>query len=173
MSSIERNINDLLALPEIQTAIQAATAAANTANAAAAAAQGSADKAIAVVVAVNSETSLVNSYTSGFSGSLITADSLGNITIANHTRVYGDSALNPTVSVTGSVLATGAASGSVVRIYYVDAARAGGSVSYLFTVDPAPPVAQTGNNHSVGAVTIPAAGSLDGVELGPPGYIYF
>lgn len=161
MTEIEKTLNAILAIPliedalaDLDTAIAAADAAAASANAAA--------------ISVTSESSLVNSYPSGVS---ITADNLGDVTITTHNRVYGDSVLNPTVSVTGDVISTGAASGSVVRIYYSDPTRAGGTVSYLFTVDPAAPPVQGGDIHSVGAVTIPAAGTQGGNGLRPPGYV--
>jgi len=164
MTEIEKTLNAILAIPliedalaDLDTAIAAADAAAASANAAA--------------VAVTSESSLVNSFVDNFVAPLISADNLGNITIATHDRVYGDSTMNPTVSVTGAVVASGAAPASVVRIYYNDASRAGGSVTYLYTVDPAAPPVQGGNVHSVGAVTIPAAGTQGGNGVRPPGYV--
>lgn len=164
MTNLEKTLNAILAIPlienalvDLDTAIAAADAAAANANAAA--------------NSVTSETSLVNSFPTSFVAPLISADSLGNVTIANHSREYGDSVLNPTVAVTGGVIATGAAAASVVRVYYNDPARAGGTVTYLFTVDPAAPPVQSGNTHSVGAVTIPAAGSQGGNGVRPPGYV--
>lgn len=164
MTEIEKTLNAILAIPliedalvDLDTAIAAADAAAASANAAA--------------EAVTSESSLVNSFVDNFVAPLISADNLGNITIATHDRVYGDSTLNPTVSVTGAVVASGAAPASVVRIYYNDASRAGGAVTYLYTIDPAAPPVQGGNVHSVGAVTIPAAGTQGGNGVRPPGYV--
>lgn len=164
MTQIEKTLNAILAIPLIEdalaalgTAIAAADAAAATANAAAA--------------SVTAESSLVNSFVDNYVAPLISADNLGNVTIAAHDRVYGDTALNPTVSVSGGVVATGAAPASVVRIYYNDPTRAGGTVTYLFTVDPAAPPVQGGNLHSVGAVTIPAAGTQGGKGVRPPGYV--
>lgn len=164
MTQIEKTLNAILAIPliedalaDLDTAIAAADASAANANAAAS--------------AVTSESSLVNSYVSNFTAPLISADNLGNVTITLHDRVYGDPSLNPTVSVTGAVIATAAAPTSVVRVYYNDASRAGGAVTYLFTVDPAAPPVQGGNLHSVGAVTIPAAGTLGGKNISPPGFV--
>lgn len=112
---------------------------------------------------------LAKSFPSGFAGSLVTADSSGLVTIANHTRDYGNGS---SVSVTGGSVVTGLAAGSIARIYYDQASRAGGVVAYQFSTDVAT-VAQIGNRHSVGAVEIPASGTSDGVELPPPGGFYF
>lgn len=164
MTEIEKTLNAILAIPliedalaDLDTAISAADAAAATANAAAA--------------SVTSEQSIVTSFPDNFVAPLISADNLGNVTIAAHDRIYGDSVLNPPVAVAGAILATGAAAASVVRVYYNDPARAGGSVTYLYTVDPAAPPVQGGNTHSVGAVTIPAAGTQGGNGVRPPGYV--
>lgn len=164
MTQIEKTLNAILAIPliedalaDLDTAIAAADAAAASANAAAA--------------SVTSEQSIVTSFPDNFVSPLISADNLGNVTIVTHDRVYGDSVLNPTVSVAGATIATAAASGSTVRVYYNDPARAGGTVTYLFTVDPTSPPVQGGNVHSVGAVTIPAAGTQGGNGVRPPGYV--
>lgn len=162
------------AINGIQLALEAAGIAldaADVAIAAAEAAQTAADNAQGAADQSASESSLVNSYPANFTPPLISVDDLGNVTIANHDRVYGDSTLNPTVSVNGDTFATGAAAGSVVRIYYDDPTRAGGVVTFQFTVDPAAPPVQGGDRHSVGAVTVPATGSNDGNSLKPPGYV--
>lgn len=164
MSKLEDILNQLIAIPLIEAALADLDAATTAAAAAAANANAAAE-------AVTSESSLVNSFVDNFVAPLISADNLGDITIATHDRVYGDSTLNPTVSVTGAVVSSGAAPASVVRIYYNDPARAGGAVTYLFTVDPAAPPVQGGNVHSVGAVTIPAAGTQGGNGVRPPGYV--
>ena len=161
MTQIEKTLNSILAIPIIEAALADLDTAIAAADAAAASANAAAES-------VTSESSLVNSYPSGIS---VTADNLGDVTITTHNRVYGDPALNPTVSVTGAVLSTGAAAGSIVRVYYNDPTRAGGSVTYLFTVDPAAPPVQGGNTHSVGAVEIPAVGTQNGNGLNPPGYV--
>ena len=164
LNQLEKTLNAILDIPAIQQAVLDAQAAANTAQAAA-------DTAQAVVDNQASETSLVNSYTSGFTPPLITADNLGNVTIANHTRVYGDPTLNPNRSVTGATIPTTATANQIVRVYYDDPTRVGGAVTYLYTIDPAAPPVQSGNRHSVGAVEIPAAGTNDGYNQTPPGYI--
>lgn len=162
-TKLEGVLNQILAIPLIIDAL------ANL-DAATQAAQVAADNANAAAGAVTSESSLVNSYVSNFTPPVISADNTGLVTIANHDRVYGDPILNPTVAVTGNTVATGKAAGTIVRIYYNDSTRAGGAVTYLFTVDPAPPPVQGGDTHSVGAVEIPAAGSVGGGYVRPPGY---
>jgi hypothetical protein len=159
--NIERSVNGIvLALEAAGIALDAA----DVALAAAAAAQDAAD-------GTTAESSLVNSYIANFTAPLITADNLGNVTIANHDRVYGDPVMNPTVSVVGGVIATGVVSGGVVRVFYDDPTRTGGAVAYQFTVDPASPPVQTGDRHSVGAATIPVAGTEDGNYVRPPGFV--
>lgn len=164
LNQLEKTLNAILDIPAIQQAVLDAQAAADTAQAAA-------DTAQAVVDNQASEASLISSYTSGFTPPLITADNLGNVTLANHTRVYGNPSLNPNRSVTGATIPTTATAGQIVRVYYDDPSRVGGAVTYLYTIDPAPPPVQTGNRHSVGAVEIPAAGTNDGYNQPPPGYI--
>ncbi len=160
-SSVEGSING----------IELALEAAGIALAAADAAQTAADNANAAADGTNSETSIVNSFVKGFAGaSPLEADNVGNVTIKNHTRQYGDTTLNPDVAITGGVLATGAAVGSVVRIYYIDASRSNTSPTFQFTVDPASPPIQGGDTHVIGAVEIPAAGTSDGGYVRPPGY---
>lgn len=171
MTQLETTLNAILEIPELQTAIQQAKAAADNANAAAATAQDAADSAQGAADATAADTSLVNSYVANFTAPVLSATSLGVVTIANHERVYGDSTLNPTVPVTGGSLPTSAATGDAVRIFYDDASRSGGAVTYQFSIDPAPPPVQSGNRHSVGVVTIPAAGSQGGKPVRPPGYV--
>lgn len=164
LNQLETTLNAILDIPLIQQAVQDAQDAADTAQAAANSAQ---------IVAVNqtAESSLVNSYTTVVSGDLVSAAFNGDITVQTHTRTYGNSGLNPTVSVTGAIISTGAATGSFVRIYYDDPTRSGGAVSYLFTVDPADPPVQTGSRHVVGAVQVPTSGTKPGKNIQAPGYI--
>lgn len=161
MSAIEQSLNQLLLLPDIQDALTAAQTAADSA-------QNTADGAVQTVESTASRLSLINSYVTGLT---ISADSTGLVTISNHTRVYADELLNPSVSVTGGSISTGSLAGAIVRVYYVDAARTGGSVTYQFTVDPSV-TPQDDDNHSVGVVTIPTTGSASGKGMPPPGYIY-
>lgn len=167
MTNIEKTLGAILDIPGLQDAIDAANAAAAAANTAAGNAQNQADS--------NSiENSLVNSYidSTSFTAPLISAASTGAITVQTHTRIYGDPTLNPNVSVTGqSSMASGGVSGDTVRVYYNDPTRAGGAVTYHFTVDPAAPPVQTGDTHSVGSVIIPATGTTGGKYVKPPGFV--
>jgi hypothetical protein len=148
----------------LETAIEEAQDAADLAIAAAVTANEAAD-------AVTSEQSIVSSFVKGFAGnSPLEADSAGNVTVKNQIRQYGDTALNPDVPITGSVLATGAAVGAIVRVYYDDPTRADTTPTFLFTVDPAAEPVQGGDRHVIGAVEIPAAGTSDGGYVRPPGY---
>lgn len=96
---------------------------------------------------------------------VLTASSDGSISIAAHSRVYGD---GTSVAVNaGSV--SGFAPGDYVSVYYDDAARAGGAVNYQGTTNA---VAQAGDRHSVGQITIPQPGSTPttGGGVSAPGY---
>jgi hypothetical protein len=165
---------DLLeSVPAIQDAVANAQAAADAANAAAAAAQTAADNANTATAGAMAESSLVSSFivAGSFTPPLISISSTGGVTIATHQRQYGDTTLNPTVSVTGTTISTTGVNPDVVRVYYNDPTRAGGAVTYLDTIDPAPPPVQGGNTHSVGAGTVPAAGTQDGNFIQPPGFV--
>lgn len=109
------------------------------------------------------QTNITNSYTDPTS--VLTADSAGSITIAAHNRVYGD---GRSVAVNAGSL-SGFAPGNYVSVYYDDAARAGGAVNYQGTTNA---IAQAGERHSVGQITIPAAGSppATGGGVSAPGY---
>ncbi len=161
MSKLEKTLDSILIIPEIQAAIAAAQATADMAlETASTAAEG-----------VAAEASLVNSYPQLATGDIISASSAGVVTIAAHTRVYGNPSLNPSVAVSGGTLTTGASSDSIIRVFYSDPTRAGGSVVYQFTVDPADYPAQGNNNHSVGAVAIPSTGTSPGTVPGRPGSV--
>lgn len=97
---------------------------------------------------------------------ILSATSAGTITITAHTRIYGD---GTSVAVDGGSL-SGWSQGQFVQVYYDDAARAGGAVSYQGTTDV---IAQAGSRHIVGGVAIPLAGELpvDGYPPFPPGYV--
>lgn len=161
--TLETAVNDLAdsvaAIAAAQAAADAANAAAAAADAAALAAQGAADDAAAT-------SSLANS---GVTGATITATDAGadaTITISAHTRVYGD---GTTVSVNGGSI-TGRAYSTLYYIYYDQASRAGGAVTYLSTTSEST-AAQTGDRHLVGVVTTPAAAAPDtgGDYVGAPG----
>jgi len=157
LAQIEKTLNAILDIPAIQNAVTAAQAAVSTVQ--------------EQMIARRSETSLNNSYVTGYTGNLVEATSSGSIIIQGHTRVYGDTVLNPSVSVTGLTLASGASVGDVVRVYYDDPSRAGGAVTYQFTIDPATAPIQTGDRHVVGAVKIPSSGTGAGKSIRGPGYI--
>lgn len=149
-------------------AIAAAQAAADAANAAAAAADASATAAQAAADGAGEASSLA---TSGTSSLTITATDVGadvTITISAHTRVYGD---GTSVAVAGGSL-TGRPYSTILYIYYDDATRAGGAVTYQTTTSQAT-AAQTGVRHSLGAVTTPAAaaGPVTGAPNLPPGVV--
>lgn len=106
---------------------------------------------------------LANSYTNPVG--VGSASSAGVVTVSAHERVYGD---GTTVNVNaGSV--SGFAPGDYVTVYYVDAARAGGAVTYQGTTGA---VSQTGSTHIVWQGSIPDAGQPDAPGSGPtaPGY---
>lgn len=119
----------------------------------------------AELTTVRADIDLANSRTEPVDG-LLSATSDGLINIAGHDRVYAD---GTSVAVSsGSV--SGFAEGQFVRVYYDDAARAGGSVSYQGTTSE---VTQTGVRHIIGGVSIPAVGSPPATGTGttPPGYV--
>lgn len=171
LSQIEKTLNAILDIPLIEQAVIDAQTAADTAQSAADTAQTAAVTAQNNVDSQAAEASLVNSYTTITSGDVLTASASGDVTVAAHTRVYGDSVLNPNVSVTGGTVTTGAAPGSFVRIFYDDPGRTGGAVTYQFSVDPAAAPVQKGDRHVVGAISIPATGSSIGKNIKGPGYI--
>ncbi|MGL5734114.1 MAG: hypothetical protein ACRCYS_04530, partial [Beijerinckiaceae bacterium] len=139
-TGIEQAINGLA---DAFAAAEAANTAAAAADAAAAAAQTAADDATTVAALT----------ASGVTGATITATDAGanvTVSITAHTRVYGD---GTSVSVNaGSVLAQPYS--TLVYIYYDDAARAGGAVTYLASTSQAT-AAQTGDRHLVGQVLTP------------------
>ena len=178
MFQLEKVLNSILDIPliidalaDLDAATTAAQNAADAANTAASDASTAASDAQAATDAASTEASIVSSYVTGFVGSVLVADSAGDITIEEHTRTYGDPLLNPSVVVLGDTVVSGAVPTDVVRVYYNQSSRAGGAVTYLYTVDPATPPVQSGSTHSVGAVTIPAAGVVGGKWVTSPGYV--
>jgi hypothetical protein len=169
------NINAAITELSVQVdQIAAAQAAADAANAAAAAADAAAAAADAAALAaqgtadqVQAESSLANSYTTGLT---ITATDAGaNVTIAmsSHTRIYGD---GTSVSVNAGNV-TGLAYSTSYWVYYDQASRAGGAVTYQASTSiqgngTAP------DRHFIGAVTTPAAAAppTDGNPVRPPGF---
>jgi hypothetical protein len=157
IENVQTLLSTVIDLNNLITDVEAATVAAQVA----------ADAANAAAGASAAESSLVNSYIANFTPPVVSADSTGLVTIAAHDRVYGN---GTTVAVLGGTVATALANPAVARIYYDDPTRAGGAVTYQFTTDATVAV-QTGDRHSVGAVQIPAAGSVDGGYVRPPGYV--
>ncbi len=166
MSRIESVVNDQAAL---LAAVAAAQAAADTAQTAADSAQTAADNAQSAVdgvAAVAEDLSLQNSFPSGVSLSAADAGTDVTITISAHTRNYGD---GTSVAVSAGTV-TGLPYSATRFIYYDDAARTGGAVTYLASTSE---IVQAGIRHSVGGVITPAAGlpPNDGVIVRFPGYV--
>lgn len=122
----------------------------------------------AALAAVTTDTSIANSYVDGLTLEAFNDGATCHVDISDHTRVYGD---GTSVSVTGGTISL-LAHDTVVRVYYDQASRAGGAVTYQWT-DDATTAAQTGNRHSVGATVTPRTAEMDTVVGGgasPPGY---
>lgn len=176
VQQVETAVNGILELPGIQEAIDAAQAAADAANAAAATANTAADAAQTSADAVTASSALANSYVSGLTLSATDAGASVTVTISAHTRTY---ATDPPTSVSVSGGSVTGVPYSVLPdtytayIFYDQASRAGGSVTYQYTNDNSA-VAQINDRHSVGAVTSPeAAGAdVDGRPISPPGGSY-
>ena len=152
-----------------QTAAEAANAAAVVAQDAAATAQVAAEAANDAAAAVGSEGTITASGTSGLTLTATDAGTDATVNISAHTRIYGDGS---SVSVSAGSI-TGLAYSTDYWVFYDDPTRAGGSVTYQHSTDPADAV-QTGDRHSVGAVTTPAAAAPDnnGKEVLPAGVVY-
>lgn len=112
------------------------------------------------------------SYTSGCTITGTDAGSDASITISAHDRIYS----SKSVDVDGATI-SGLAFGTTYSIYYDDAVRAGGAVSYQVTTTPgnAFPSSSHPNRHNVGAVTTPADGAADttGYVTLPPGWNFY
>lgn len=147
---IERSINGLRASVD---AIQSAFAAA-------AEAQRIAGLATEAATSVQNEVKLTASYTSPQNA--LSADSGGTVTIASHTRVYGDGS---TVSITGGTL-SGFAIGQVVGVYYNDPTYSLTAPTFLADTGGGEAV-QTNGRHVIGFVTVPGAGQPPSGGTGP------
>ena len=159
LTILETNLSNILSIPDIQVALDAATAAAANANTAAANAQTSADDAASVAA-------LTNSGTSGVSITATDAGSSVSLAITSHIRLYGD---GTSVSVSGGLL-TGLAYSTTYYVFYDQPSRAGGLVTYQTTTVKAD-AAQVSNRHLVGVVTTPATAGPDktGAYVEPSG----
>lgn len=136
------NLQDQLSqIENIEQLVDDAQQAADSAQAAANDAQ---DSAAASLLAV-----------SGTIGCTITASDNGasaDIVVSSHTRVYGDGS---TVAVTGSTIPSLIHS-TEYYIYYNDADRAGGAVTFVATTTVTDAI-QVNGKHLVGRVTTPAS----------------
>ena len=152
-----------------QDAAATAQVTAEAANDAAATAQVAAEAANDAAAAVGSEGTITASGTSGLTLTATDAGTDATVNISAHTRIYGDGS---SVSVSAGSI-TGLAYSTDYWVFYDDPTRAGGSVTYQHSTDPADAV-QTGDRHSVGAVTTPAAAAPDnnGKEVLPAGVVY-
>lgn len=129
-----------------------ASATATTAASSAATSAATADAARVAAVLGNSGVTgvVLTGYDAGGSG--------GGITITAHTRIYGD---GTSVAVnSGSLLSL--AYSSLYFVYYDDAARAGGAVTYAATTSQTT-ATQTGNRHLVGRVFTPPLGGINDI----------
>jgi hypothetical protein len=157
-------------LEDTVAAIAAAQAAADAANAAAAAADAAADAAQDTADAITSEAALSGSYVSGLTLSAADAGTDATITISGHTRHYTQpDGSTDDYAVTGGNV-TGLAYDTLYYIYYDDAARDGGAVTYVATTTEAT-AAQIGDRHTVGAIRTPVAAAppTSGSGTRPPG----
>jgi hypothetical protein len=128
-----------------------------------------ANEAKAAAVASGREAALVNSYVDPSDAITTSLDgtTAAKITIANHTRVYGD---GTSVSVTGATI-TGLALSSQYFLTYLDPTRTGGSVAYSASQDSSA-AGQGGAQHLVGGIVTPSStgtGGGGGGTTRPPG----
>jgi hypothetical protein len=151
------------ALEDAFAAIVAANAAAAAANAAAVVAQDTAD-------AITATNALGESYVTGLTMTAADVGTDATVTVSAHTRNYPQpDGTTVSVAVNGGSV-TGLAFSTLYYIYYDDAARAGGAVTYQATTTEAN-AAQIGDRHTVGATRTPADGAADtgGSGTRPPG----
>ena len=114
---------------------------------------------------------LLNLQNSGCTGLTITPTNSGYVNISAHTRIYGDGAR---VSVAAGTINPG--NSTAGWIYYDQASRAGGAVTYQYTEDdsgqlgdPIPyATAATPDRHLVGTFRTPAAGATGTPPGGNP-----
>ena len=167
MEEIESSVNAVI---DAQNAADAANAAAAAADAAAAAADAAATAAQTAAETAAADSSLASSGVTGLTMTATDAGASATITISGHTRIYGD---GTSVSVTGGSV-TGLAYSTGYYVFYDQSSRLGGAVIYQATTSAAT-AAQTGDRHSLGAVTTPAAAGPpnDGNVNLPPGVVEF
>ena len=159
LATIQTNVDDLAAVvADVAAAQSAADAAQTTANTA---------QSSVTTTARNDKISA--SYCAPISVlSASDAGSNATITIAAHTRVYGD---GTTLAVSGGSI-TGRSYGTTYYIYYTDATTADTTPTYLSTTNANTAMNNRVNGrHFVGAITTPTAGgsSTSGDGPTPPG----
>lgn len=166
--SLEAAFNGLeqavVAIQQAQDAADAANQAAENAQSAADSAGVAAGGAQDAADAAGAASSLATSGVIGLNMEAVDAGSSASITISANTRVYGD---GTTVSVNSGAI-TGLAYDTVYYVFYHDANRDGGTVTYQASTSPAD-AAQTGDTHSLGTVKTPiAAGTPMPAYPNPP-----
>lgn len=169
-SAIGSLADAIAAVAAAQAAADAAQTAADTANAAAAAADTAATNAQATADDITASSSLSDSYVTGVTITGTDAGTDVTVSISAHTRHYPQpDGSTVDVSVNAGSL-TALAYSTAYYIYYDDAARTGGAVSYHATTSDAT-AAQIGDRHTVGALTTPAAAAspTGGDYVRPPG----
>lgn len=163
MTRLEEEFGAAAAAAAANAAAIAANAAAASANAAAATAQDTADEVAAV-------SELANSYVSGITITATDAGTDVTVTMSAHTRHYPqpDGSVS-NVAVNGGSI-TALAYSTNYYIYYDQASRAGGAVTYQATTSDTT-AAQIGDRHTVGFVSTPAAAGppSGGTGTKPPG----
>ena len=110
------------------------------------------------LTAASEDYAIITSY--AIPGTILTGADVGataTIAVANHSRRYGD---GTTVSVTGATLSAFFSFSTTYYVYYDQASRAGGAVTYNATTNPntAAPSKATGR-HFCGVITTPANGA--------------
>lgn len=170
LKEIVTSLNSVLAAQaaaaQANSAAVAANTAATTANAAAATAQTTA-------TAITSSQSLGSSYVSGATISATDAGGDVTVTISAHTRIYPNANGTTTSVAVNSGTLTGLNYSTKYYVFYDDAARSGGAVTYQSSTSVTV-AAQIGARHVVGGVTTPAAAgtAVSGRYVRPPGSGY-
>ncbi|PTW45589.1 hypothetical protein C8J25_107274 [Sphingomonas faeni] len=155
VKSIQANVNDLSKLvDDIAFSLRQAGIAITTANEAKAAALAAAGAAAAAGVVVNSYVVETGVLTSAIDPGDPTH---ATITVANHTRMYGDATQ---VAVTGATI-SGLAQSTQYYVSYLDPEHLGGAVAYDVTTDQSE-AGQSGDRHLVGGYATPSSTGTGG-----------
>lgn len=173
LDALTQLTDQVAAIQAAQDAADAANEAAADATAAAAAADTAATAAQTTADTIVNDQALILSWVSGMIMTGHDAGADASISISAHTRYYGDG----TSASVNSGSFTGKAYSTTYYIYYDDAGRTGGAVTYQISTNSNDAV-QGGIRHFVGVVTTPAAAAADtsGVGPYPPGIgdvVYF